>query len=319
MSNIDGDSDLSDDSGDDLVIEKNGPIGPSRPSRPNRPSRPIGPNDSSIAMYDIKPKNETVDVHTTLLDTIIQHPYVENLSLDLNKLSQCREKIHLIIYRINKYGENTAVEFYLTTDFLSLHMTEGLLLATHLNDTLCHIPGTKRIKGDIIVENNIYVFVQVRDNTDHLNWLSMWDIIVNKQYFGEKINDNVIDFFTLNGEISTLILNKKKCMSPIVLYSYTEMCHLTYIIKSRSIQYCQRENSPLIRLNTYKENDNVRTICFIEDMEFSDTLNDLVANNYIIMKDSNDNMGDIKNGEYGNSSNIYWIFKNEKYIFSYVK
>ena len=42
MSNIDGDSDLSDDSGDDLVIEKNGPY---------------GPNDSSISMYDIKPKN----------------------------------------------------------------------------------------------------------------------------------------------------------------------------------------------------------------------------------------------------------------------
>jgi len=222
MSNVVGDSDLSDDSGDDLVIEKNGP---------NRPIGPIGPNDSSISMYDIKPKNETVDEHTTLLDTIIQHPYVEKLSLDLNKLSQCREKIHLIIYRINKYGENTTVEFYLTTDFLSLHMTDGLLLSTHLNDTLCHIPGTKRIKGDIVVENNIYAFVQVRDNTDHLNWLSIWDIIVNKQYFGEKINDNVIDFFIVNCEISTLILNKKKCMSPIVLYSYTEMCHLTYISK----------------------------------------------------------------------------------------
>lgn len=302
MSNVVGDSDLSDDSGDDLVIEKNGP---------NRPIGPNGPNDSSIAMYDIKPKNETVDVHTTLLDTIIQHPYVENLSLDLNRLSQCREKIHLIIYRINKYGENTTVDFYLTTDFLSLHMTDGLLLATHLNDTLRHIPGTKRIKGDIIVENNIYAFVQVRDNTDHLHWLSIWDIIVNKQYFGEKISDNVIDFFTVNGEISTLILNKKKCMTPIVLYSYTEMSHLTYINKSRSIQYCQRENSPLIRLNTYKEKDNVRTICFIEDMEFSDTLNDLADNNYIIMKDSNTTDD--------NNSNIYWIFKNEKYIFSYVK
>jgi len=100
-------------------------------------------------------------------------------------------------------------------------------------------------------------------------------------------------------------------MSPIVLYSYTEMCHLTYISKSRSIQYCQRENSPLIRLNTYKEKDNVRTICFIEDMEFSDTLNDLADNNYIIMNDGNTTDD--------NSNNIYWIFKNEKHIFSYVK
>lgn len=302
MSNVVGDSDLSDDSGDDMVIEKNGL------------SRPTGPNDSIISMYDIKPKHETLDVHTTLLDTIVRHPYVENLSLDLNNLSQCREKIHLIIYRINKYGENTSVEFYLTNDFLSLRMREGLLLSTHLNDTLRHIPGTKRIKGDILFENNIYAFVQVRDNTDHLNWLSMWDIIVNKQYFGEKISDNVIDFFTLNCEISTLILNKKKCMSPIVLYSHIDMCRFTYINKSRSIQYCQRENSPLIRLNTYKENDNVRTICFIEDMEFSDTLNDLADNNYIIIKDGNTtgNTDDNKN-------NIYWIFKNEKYIFSYVK
>jgi hypothetical protein len=298
----DSDSDLSDDSCDDLVIKNN------------------GPNDSSISMYDIQPKNETVDVNTTILDTIIQHPYIENLSLDLNNLSQCREKIHLIIYRINKYGQHTTVEFYLTNDFLSLHMTDGLILSTHLNDTLRHIPGSKRIKGNIILGNNIYAFVQVRENTDHLNWLSMWDIIVNKQYFGEKINVNVIDFFTVNCEISTLILNKNKCMSPIVLYSYTEVCHLTYINKSRSIQYCQRENSPLIRLNTYKVNDNVRTICFIEDMEFSDTLNDLADNNYIIIKDSNHHTDDSKNHQDSNNSNdIYWIFKNEKHIFLYVK
>lgn len=289
ISYIFGHNDLSTDSEDDLVIEKS------------------TPTDSNILVDDIQPRDTNIDVNTNILDSIIQHPYIENLPLDLNKLSLYRDKIYLVIYRINKYGENMIVEFFLTNDFLSLCNTERLLLTTQLYDTLRSIPGTKRFTGELLHKDNMYTFVQVRDNTDYYNWVSIWDIIVNKQYFGEKFNDNVIDFFTINCDISTLIFNKKRCMSPIVLYSCIDDRHRNYVHKTHSVQYCQKINSTLITLNQYKEYDNVRTICFLEDMEFSDTLTNLSDNNYIILKDAN------------NDNNIHWIFKNEKNIFSYVK
>ena len=284
-------------------------------------------------MYDIQYKNETVVRQGNILDTVVQHPFIEHISTNtyasLTVDSPCREKINLIVYRINNYNFNNVVEFYLNPYFLSTDIDIGDNIATAVNNTLHHVVGTKRLSGYIMVGNIRHVFVQVRNNRSSSsasapsssNWLTIWDIIVNKHYFGEKIDQNVIDFFTANCEISNLILNGRLCIKPIVLYSYADKSHTKYIEKHNSIQYCQRENDILIKLNQYKSGDNIRTICFIEDAEFSDTYGGLRERDFIIMNSqkSMTNGNQEQEPSDNDNDNIKWIFKNERNIFSHIK
>jgi hypothetical protein len=284
-------------------------------------------------MYDIQYKNETAIRQGNILDTIVQHPFMEKISTNtyasLTLDSPCREKINLIVYRINTYKENNVVEFYLKSHFLSTDIDIGDNIATSVNNTLQHVAGTKRLSGYVMVGNIRHVFVQVRNNravsssassSPSSNWLTIWDIIVNKHYFGEKIDQNVVDFFTENCEISNLILNRRLCMKPIVLYSYADKSHTEYIKKHNSIQYCQRENDILIKLNQYKIGDNIRSICFIEDAEFSDTYGGLRTHDFIIVKSNKSQIGGNQEQESSDNDNdIKWIFKNEKNIFSHIK
>jgi hypothetical protein len=284
--------------------------------------------DNKPTMYDIRYKTETAIRHGNILDTIVQHPFMEHISTNtyayLTVKSPCREKIHLIVYRINTYKENNVVEFYLKSDFLSTDIDIGDNIATNVNDTLHHVAGTKRLSGYIMVGNIRHVFVQVRNNGSTSNWLTIWDIIVNKHYFGEKIDQNVVDFFTANCEISNLILNRRLCMKPVILYSYADKSHTEYIKKHNSIQYCQRENDILIKLNQYKIGDNIRSICFIEDAEFSDTYGGLRTHDFIIMNShksqiSGNQEQESSDNDNDNDNDIKWIFKNEKNIFSHIK
>jgi hypothetical protein len=297
-------------------------------------------NDKQI-MYDIQHKNETAVRPENILDSIIQHPFMENITTNtyasLTVNSPCREKIRLIVYRINTYKENNVVEFYLISHFLSTDIDIGDNIATAVNNTLQHVVGTKRLSGYVMVDNIRHVFVQVRNNrsitaslasstsaSSSTNWLTIWDIIVNKHYFGEKIDQNVVDFFTANCEISNLIINRRLCIKPIVLYSYADKSHTEYIKKHNSIQYCQRENDMLIKLNQYKNGDNIRSICFIEDAEFSDTYGGLRERDFIIMNSQKSHIAGNQDQEQescdnDNDNNIRWIFKNERNIFSHIK
>ena len=287
--------------------------------------------DDKPIMYDIQYKNDSTVRPGNILDTIVQHPFMENISTNtytaLTVDSPCREKIYLIVYRINTYNANNVVEFYLKSHFLSTDIDIGDNIATAVNNTLHHVTGTKRLSGYIMVGNIRHVFVQVRNNRSSTasassNWLTIWDIIVNKHYFGEKIDQNVIDFFTANCEISNLLINRRLCIKPIVLYSYADKSHTEYIKKHSSIQYCQRENDILIKLNQYKSGDNIRSVCFIEDTEFSDTYGDLRTRDFIIMNSqkslTNGNQEQESNHN-DNHNDIRWIFKNERNIFSHIK
>ena len=201
--------------------------------------------DDKPVMYDIQYKNDSTIPSGNILDTIVQHPFMENISTNtyayLTVKSPCREKIHLIVYRINTYKENNVVEFYLKSDFLSTDINIGDNISTVVNDTLHHVAGTKRLSGYIMVGNIRHVFVQVRNTrtvssstssaSSSSNWLTIWDIIVNKHYFGVKIDQNVVDFFTANCEISNLILNRRLCVKPVILYSYADKSHTEYIKK----------------------------------------------------------------------------------------
>ena len=289
--------------------------------------------DDKPVMYDIQYKNDSTVRPSNILDTIVQHPFMEKFSINtydsLTVDSPCREKIYLIVYRINTYNTNNVVEFYLKSHFLSTDIDIGDNIATAVNNTLYHVTGTKRLSGYIMVGNIRHVFVQVRNNrsssaasASSSNWLTIWDIIVNKHYFGEKIDQNVIDFFTANCEISNLLINRRLCVKPIVLYSYADKSHTEYIKKHNSIQYCQRENDILIKLNQYKSGDNIRSVCFIEDTEFSDTYGDLRTRDFIIMnshKSLTNGNQEQESSDNDNHNDIRWIFKNERNIFSHIK
>ena len=287
--------------------------------------------DDKPVMYDIHYKNDSTVRPGNILDTIVQHPFMEKISTNtydsLTVDSPCREKIYLIVYRINTYNTNNVVEFYLKSHFLSTDIDIGDNIATAVNNTLYHVTGTKRLSGYIMVGNIRHVFVQVRNtrtvSAPSSNWLTIWDIIVNKHYFGEKIDQNVIDFFTANCEISNLLINRRLCIKPIVLYSYADKSHTEYIKKHNSIQYCQRENDILIKLNQYKSGDNIRSICFIEDAEFSDTYGGLRERDFIIMNNSQKSLTngnqDQEQESSDNDTDIRWIFKNERNIFSHIK
>lgn len=260
-------------------------------------------NDSIVYRNDRY--NSSDNNNNTILNTILQHPYIEELSIDLD---ECKHNINIVLYRISHYGENITTEFYLPKEFLSIQRTSDYELTYTLNETLCQITGMKRVNGTMLFENESYIFVQVRNNNDSRYWISIWDIIVNEHSFGEKINNKIIRFFKSNYDISTLIINKKYCLKPIVLYSNIDEQCLGYVEKNKSIQYCQREKDSLIRLHLYKEGDNVRHICFIEDDEYSTIYSSLSKKEYVKMIDDTTDR-----------DQPLWIFKNDNNIISYIK
>jgi len=246
--------------------------------------------------------NEHTNINKDMLSSILRHPYIERIAydnLDIHKNNN--ERNYLVIYRIKTYNEiNHLVEFYILDDFLSSTKNTD-----NVDTELQSIYGDKRIKGNVLFKKKKYSFVQVRNNPDTSNWLNLWDILVHKHYFGNKLCDNVIDFFKEHGEVTTLMIGTNICLKPITLYTEIEDRYCEYINKTKSIQYCQSETEPLIHLRNFKEDDNIRTICFVDDRENDDSIHELEYHNYIV-----------KNcvGE-----EIEWNFKNDNALFSSVK
>ena len=237
-----------------------------------------------------------------LFDSILRHPYVERMNEhendDLN-IKNSKTQTYLVIYRINIYNQvNPVVEFYISNDFLSttLNITEII------NHDLSNMAGEKRIKGILQFKEKNYSLVQIRNNDDTSNWLNIWDILVNKHYFGARICENVINFFNNHSDISKLWIGSNICVKPIALYTIVEERYYKYIKKMKSIQYCQSKREPLIYLRNFKENDNIRTICFIHDRDINDSIHAIEHSDYIIKKNNN--------------KETEWIFKNDNKLFS---
>lgn len=267
--------------------------------------------DSDNETNDIRPLYNTQHIHATILVDLLQHPYIDKLPFNMDEITAYRDKLHLIVYRINNYNGHYVVEFHIIDDFISIYMKQSDDLLKVVTSTLNKLQGIKRIKGHLKMEGVCYLFVQIRDNNDTDYWMTIGDIIVNKHYFGREINPRVVHFFVQNCEISILMRgsSSKVYSNPVVLYSNIIDKHVEYVKKSRSIQYCQREIGPLIKLRKFKKNDNIRTICFVDDVEFSDAYSKLIDHNYIIMTTD----------EKLETEEPTWIFKNEVDIFSNVK
>ena len=247
---------------------------------------------------DTDDSNGYTTINKDVFSSILRHPYIEHLEENKN------ERNYWIIYRIKEFNEvNHVVEFYILNDFLS-----SIITTDNVDTELQSIHGNKRIKGNVLFKEKNYSFVQVRNNTDTSNWLNTWDILVNKHYFGNKICDNVIDFFKSCGEVSNLMKGTTICLKPITLYTNIEERFYEYITKTKSIQYCQSETESLIHLRNFKEDDNIRTICFVDDREIHDSIHELEYNDYIVKNVMGEEIGEIE-----------WVFKNNNALFSFVK
>lgn len=265
---------------------------------------------------DNNDSNEHSNIQNDMLSSILRHPYIERIdeynddyndgTLDVRKNKN--ERNYLVIYRIKTYKEvNSVVEFYILNDFLS--STKNI---DNVDTELQMIPGDKYMKGNVLFKEKKYSFVQVRNNTDTNNWLNLWDILVHKHYFGNKICDNVIDFFKEHGEVTTLMIGRNICLKPITLYTEIEERYCEYINKTKSIQYCQSKRDSLIYLRNFKENDNIRTICFVYDSVINDSIHELEYRDYAVKK----NIG-VEGTE--EIEEFEWVFKNDNALFSSVK
>ena len=272
----------------------------------------------------------------SILNDIIQHPFIDTLHMDINSstILNCLNnsvKYNVILYRIQHHNNNHYVEFYLpyhSNEYLfniEYYSTENIdksisnsNLFKYLKEHIQHIPGVKRFKGHITHNNMVYSIVQVRNkntndvlndkqiSTSYNNWLTLWDIIAYKHVFREKIDNSIVDFFVKNYKIACLFLDKKRCLIPMILYCSVADKHNTFIKQNKSVQYCQRENDPIVYLNCdyLLELNNVRNVCFIDDNEIYTTMDTLQYNSYIIFK---------------NQNSLNYLFKNDDNIISYIK
>ena len=258
----------------------------------------INNSDNTNNSYcEIKEKNNNT-INYSLLDNIVQHNFIDNLILDKK---ESINKCNIIIYRINCFNSHDYVEYYFNKGFLSLNLKTNKSLDEIfyiIEEKISkYISGVKKNQGSYEYNNEKYIFIQIRRNNDRGNWVNLWDILINKHYFGNYFNNKIIDFFNYNNCISDLKLRNEYCLKPYVLYCNIDDKYLKYIKKNNTIQYCQEDS--LIKLyNSHENNYNIRVLCFID----IDSVN------------LTDNCG-VNLQKYGFSidkTNNCWIFKNEK-------
>lgn len=277
----------------------------------------------------------------SFLNNIIQHPFIDTLPMDINSLTvlNCPNSginYNVILYRIQHHNNNHYVEFYLpyinsnetpfnieyhtTNENAGKHISNTILIKYLKHHIQC-IPGVKRFKGHIMQNNIVYSIVQIRDKSsmdssnngihsqsyyNSNNWLTLWDIIAYKHVFREKIDSNIVDFFVKHHTIAQLFLNKQRCLLPMTLYCTVSNKYLEFIKKNKSVQYCQRENNPVISLNCNYlcESNNVRTVCFVSDADIYTTIEKLQTQPCIILNKEN---------------GLDYLLKDDSNIISYIK
>ena len=235
--------------------------------------------------YDNIP-NEIIEKNTkydTLDNMVINHPFIDKLQLIELEINYC------ILYRFNKFKDFYYLEYYI--------VNVNNCCYSNILDEINYIKGSKKIKGTIQFKNNNYILIQVRENKEIEKWIVLWDIIINQSYFGLKYDRDIVDFFYTYNQLDNLFIKNNICLKPLVLYASVDIMYKKYITSHKSIQYCQNINTSLIELSNYKNDNNVRNLCFINDID-------------ICKKNESDNYYIINNN---------WVFKNDKDILSLIK
>jgi hypothetical protein len=159
--------------------------------------------------------------------------------------------------------------------------------------------------GSVTFKNKHFILVQVRNSNMNFynnNWVTIWDLVVNRHVFGDSFNEEVVEFFTHHSTLSDLILQKKISSKPVALYCNIHTNYLQYVLTYQTAQYCQNDDSPLFNLTEYQHDTNVRVLCFIEDTVSNNNKQTLVGKDYI---------------QTNVDKTVSWIFKNEKRIVSF--
>lgn len=246
------------------------------------------------------------DVDSSLLNSIVQHPFIDELGVNLDNISTNKHKLVVVLYRINNHNKYHFVEYYLPNgEFITPILAENENLLYNIKNILSDIPGVKRIKGTWITNDYCYMFIQVRNNKLSLYWLVSWDVLANKHLYGISISQNTCEIILKINKCDNLYLNNQLCIKPVVLYCNIENRHCEYVNTHNTVQYCMKKDGPLITLHNYQPNDNVRNICFINDLniDINMKLSDLSYLPHIIIQD-----GLITN----------WIFRSDYNIKSHV-
>lgn len=211
---------------------------------------------------------------------LFEHPFINSLvSIKKFKNLKSFNRFYIIPYRYKKLNEYWMVEIYLHSfneiinfDYNQYHYSEKLL--ENIHDQISFLNGNKRIKG---MKNDL-IFIQVRENNENKNWFCLWDIIINKSYFGFNFSPNIISLFIKNHLLFEIKINNQKCKTPIVLYYNLDKKYFDYFIKHKSIFYCNDHYEPFIKLHSYKKNDNIRFLCFIDENLYEER-NPIIINN----------------------------------------
>ena len=278
----------------------------------------------------------------SILNNIIKHPFIDTLPTEVDSFTNSNccitfNKCNIVLYRIQHHNDNHYVEFYLPFDIscnsrvtIGYHNKYSIsndtitndLFMKYLKEHISDIPGNKRFKGHIVYNNIMYMIVQLRNtisdeyssltiehnnnNNKNNNWLTLWDIIAYKHVFREKLHPTIVDFFVKHHKLAYLVVNSRLCLLPMVLYCHVSKEYKEYVKKNKSIQYCQRENGPIVHLhsNCLCEMNTIRNICFITDNDIVTSRQSLQDKSYVFFKQDNQ---------------LQYLFKDDSNIISYIK
>jgi len=140
--------------------------------------------------------NETIN----LLNNIIQHPFIDELSVFSNNIRYKKySKINIIFYRINYSCEIPFIEYYFENldNFLFVDNSNYKNFNKLNSDLYNYLNGFSTLTGlniieGVIEDNEIYIIVKNKItnktyNYNYDNWLTIYDIVVNKHLFGTYI------------------------------------------------------------------------------------------------------------------------------------
>lgn len=233
------------------------------------------------------------------ISNIIDHPFIKQLKYD--EYLTYNKSIYIVHFKLNEFGGKYFIELILNenNNFIKIKSDKTVSeICKHSN-----IIGTKRYKGHLYFNNDLYLINQVKN--DKIKGVLLHDLLINEHVFGKEVHENVKKFIGKYYEIYYLYKNYELLEIPIVKYSYADKKYFKFINIYKTIQYCNENGEYLIEVRNYQDGDSVRHICWMGNYK------ELVERNYLTNE-----LDCVMIKENGVNK---WIFKNKKNVYSIIK